>query len=475
VVDPTCGGGAFLLAGLDRLVELGVEPEEAIGRVAGMDLDPTAVEVSRWAIQLWAGPRLGWDRARDLATAGLDVRLGDALADWPGSWREGPSLIVGNPPFASPLKKGAVPAAAAHYRLDRADLLGPYADLGAIHLLHAVDRAGPGSTVALVQPQSILSGRDTEPMRDHFDQAAPLRALWVAREKVFDAGVRTCAPVLSVGGPRPDAVGLHRGPTVDAAGSTPTRRWGAAAADALGAPRLEVREDRRLGELVTATAGFRDEHYGLVAACREAATRSSNGGPTGRVVTVGSVDPLELAWGQRAFRFGGSMWTEPVVDRADLPPKVQRWFDRLRRPKVLLATQAKVLEPVIDRTGDLVPATPLIAVLCQPHELDLVAAVLLAPPVSLWAWRQWFGAALAVDSLKLAAKQVGELPLPSDEARWVEASQILADHHGVGGAEAWDRALEVATVMTDAYEAGPEVLAWWSSRRKPRPSEPAEI
>ena len=86
---------------------------------------------------------------------------------------------------------------------------------------------------------------------------------------------------------------------------------------------------------------------------------------------------------------------------------------------------------------------------------------------------------MAVDSLKLAAKQVGELPLPADETKWAQASQTLADCRGEGTgaggpAGAWDRALEVATVMTEAYGAGPEVLAWWSARRKPRPSEPSE-
>jgi hypothetical protein len=237
-----------------------------------------------------------------------------------------------------------------------------------------------------------------------------------------------------------------------------------------------------LGELVSATAGFRDEYYGMVAACREAlpAERSDPlGAEVGRVITVGAVDPLLVAWGNKPFRFGGARWTHPVVDRAALPPKVQRWFDRLRRPKVLLATQAKLLEPVVDRSGDMVPATPVIAVLAEPDELDRVTAVLLAPPVVLWAWRQWFGAALSVDAVKLAAKQVGELPLPADSEAWNEATALLSDT-GWGGtgpndaAAAWDQALEIATIMTEAYEAEPEVLEWWKARLKPRPDQGAK-
>ena len=171
---------------------------------------------------------------------------------------------------------------------------------------------------------------------------------------------------------------------------------------------------------------------GLVGACREAepAEQAGDVGPrVARVVTVGSIDPLVIDWGVEPTRFGGATWTHPVVDREQLPPKVGRWLDRLSRPKVLLATQAKVLEPVIDRTGDVAPATPLIAVLASEDDLDRVAAVLLAPPVTLWAWRRWFGAALSVDALKLSARQVAELPLPSGgrgAEAWDEASRLVA-------------------------------------------------
>ena len=196
VVDPTCGGGAFLLAALDRFVTAGVGPVEALRRVAGLDLDPGAVEVTRWGLALW------WLARGDGGGPAPepDVAQGDALAPWPDRWRRGPVLVIGNPPFATPLKQGTLPEEAARYRAGRTEVLGPYADLAAIHLLRATEQAAPGSTVALVQPQSVLAGRDTAGLRAHLASAAPLRALWAAREAVFDAGVRACAVVLDVGG-----------------------------------------------------------------------------------------------------------------------------------------------------------------------------------------------------------------------------------------------------------------------------------
>lgn len=500
VVDPTCGGGAFLLAALDRFVGLGLDPSQALSRVAGLDLDPGAVQVTRWGLTLWWLARDGTG-----AVPVLDVTLGDALAPWPDRWRRGPVLVIGNPPFATPLKQGTLPEAAARFRSARAEVLGPYADLAAIHLLQASEQAAPGSTVALVQPQSVLAGRDTAGLRAHLASAAPLRALWAAREAVFDAGVRACAVVLDVGGPgaeaRPgDGVVIAHGPAVAVDGRRPRASWGELAADALGAPSLPeslvgpaaTRRGAtpgagRLGDLATATAGFRDEHYALVAACREAAAgEEADGKGTARLVTVGAVDPLWTGWGSAPIRFGGRYWDRPVVDREALPPRIRGWLDRQLRPKVLLATQTRLLEPVVDRQGIAAPATPLIAVHADPDQLDRVAAVLLAPPVVAWAWRRWFGTALAIDAVKLAARQVGELPLPADLDRWGEAAALLAGEpagaapagapaglrpgpvdQGAGAegrAAARAVALEVARLMTEAYGATPSVFEWWRER-----------
>lgn len=520
IVDPTCGGGAFLLAALDALVAAGLTPAEAVARVHGLDLDPTAVAVSHRSVGLWLaaqggpGPKLTAPSPfAESASAAIDVRCGDALVDLCDQWTGPGTLVLGNPPFASPLKAGAMPERAAAYRLEHAELLGPYADLGAVHLLRVLEQVGEGSTVALVLPQSVLAARDTEGLRRWCHDHGRLLGLWAAREALFDAGVRPCAPVVhradrpecrspspstpSPSAPPPDPssvppsrfepiegdreavsagaggqVHVFGGPDVTWRSSRPADRWGPLAADALGAPGLPPLGADTLASLATGTAGFRDEHYALVDACREWEPVDGEplpGAGLSRIATVGSVDPLQFDWGRRPFTFGGQRRTRPVADRELLPPKVQRWFDRVRGPKVLLATQAKLLEPVIDRRGTTVPATPLVAVLADPADLDRVAAVLLAPPVVLWAWRRWFGSALSVDAVKLAARQVGELPLPRDTAAWDEAAALVATADDLEPPEAWDRVTVVAELMTEAYGADREVFAWWQARRKARP------
>lgn len=484
--DPTCGGGSFLLAVLDRLVELGLSPAEAVGRVGGLDIDTGAAQVSRWSITLWAEARGVTVAERD-----IDVTVGDALAGYPAHW-PADALLIGNPPFATPLRTGAVPAEVQAFRAGREHLLGPYTDLAALHLLGAVEKSAPGATIALVQPQSVLSGRDTAALRDHCDAEAPVSGLWAAREPVFDAGVRACALVLRRG-PAASAsatVALASGPEVEAVGEEPFRpaSWASYAARALGAPALPATmiapsvtdtDDRtgRLGSLVSATAGFRDEYYGLVEACGE--WEGLPGTEPNRLVTVGAVEPLATKWGIERCRFGRRPWLRPWIDTARLDvldDKVSAWTQRQLQPKVILATQSRILEPVIDRRGRLVPATPLIAVHAEPEDLSLVAAVLLAPPVVAWAWQRWFGAALAVDALKLAARQVLELPLPADREAWREAADLISDAPISSIEDGWAVSCRVASIMTVAYGADGAVLQWWLDRSGDRtlPDQPAE-
>ncbi|MEM7272079.1 MAG: N-6 DNA methylase [Actinomycetota bacterium] len=479
VVDPTCGGGAFLLAALDRMEAAGSSTTEAVGSVAGRDIDPGAVRVSGWAVRLWAAIR-----GVVLEDGAIDVAVGDAL-DGPAPHWPDVRAVVGNPPFATPLRSGALDERAARFRAEHQDLLGPYADVAAMHLLAAVDGAAPGSVVALIQPQSVLAGRDTAALRDHFDREAPLQALWAVREPVFDAGVRACAVVLAPGGAPPSRIRLAAGPAVDpvspvedgrdpADGQVPS--WSGLAARALGAPVLPpalslvgpaASGQGRLGDLIEATAGFRDEYYGLVDACREWGDDETPA--PNRLLTVGAVEPLSTRWGSEPSTLGRRRWLRPTVDLDVLPPKVRAWTDRQLTPKVVLATQSRVLEPVVDRAGLLIPGTPLVAVHGAPSDLDRVAAVLLAPPVVAWAWQRWFGSALAVDALKLAARQVAELPLPVDRGAWDEATAMIAalgDQIDRRPSDGWAAAVEVAEVMTRAYRADPAVTDWWLGRAR---------
>jgi hypothetical protein len=211
-----------------------------------------------------------------------------------------------------------------------------------------------------------------------------------------------------------------------------------------------------LGEIVTATAGFRDQFYGLVPHVIEERNADEQERP--RLVTCGVIDPGRCAWGERSLRFAGQRWQHPRVDLATMEPgPLRRWVADRLVPKVVLATQTKVLEAALDVDGTWVPSTPVIAVHADRELLGRVAAVLLAPPVSAWAASAYAGVALTSDAIKLSARQVLEIPLPTDVAAWSLAARAI---------EAGE-VMETARLMTAAYRCEANVTQWWANRWQP--------
>ena len=126
--------------------------------------------------------------------------------------------------------------------------------------------------------------------------------------------------------------------------------------------------------------------------------------------------------------------------------------DRAVEPKVLVATQTRVVEAFADEAGTCVPCTPVISVVPRSLPLWHVLAVLLAPPVSAWALRRAAGAALSGDAIKLSASQIRTIPLPPTGDAWDQAvAQLRAGDLRAAGSS-----------MGLAY--GCDVQAWWDAR-----------
>ncbi|MEZ5141194.1 MAG: N-6 DNA methylase [Acidimicrobiales bacterium] len=561
VCDPAVGGGTFLLAAADVLVHEGVAPTEVVGSCLwGADVDEAAVDVAVAAVEAWlagqegeaaTGPARGGDRSRrrprapgrDAALAALrsHVVVADSLADVPSRvWPTGPSagfdVVVGNPPFQDQLTAATArsPRAAAALRRRFGAAVAGYADTAVVFLAAAVDLARPGGRIVLIVPQSVLGARDAAPARDRVLTGARLDGLWTSSGPVFTAAaVEVCAPVLTVAdgevapGMAP-LVARWRGPTVEPVDAVATtdgdgRRgsWSFLTRDLLGVPPSGLpaaattsraasaggtgRDGPRvptLGSLVRATAGFRDQFYGVEPFVREAAPghaprpgglRPQPSGTGGRhvvpgdgvgsssaswvqLVTSGLIEPGRCDWGRRPCRFAGRRWDRPVVDLGALRAAdgaLAAWADRVLVPKVVLATQTTVLEAAVDRTGRWWPSVPVVAVLPDdPSMLDRVAAVLLAPPVSAWAFEQTAGTALARTAVKLAARDVLDVPLPPDDEAWAAAAARVPELASGDEDRARHALDDVGVLMNRAYGADADVLGWWRGLvgRRPRPS-----
>ncbi|MGI9600594.1 MAG: HsdM family class I SAM-dependent methyltransferase [Acidimicrobiales bacterium] len=454
--DPTVGGGAFLLAGADALAEEGVSRREIVEeRLWGADIDLTAVEVTRTALALWAGVPVPEDR----------VTTADTLTS-PSPWALDFEVVVGNPPFLSPLARETAPDDERRGRLRErfGEAYGPYVDAAALFLLVGLDMLAAGGRMGLVQPLSFLAARDTEAVRTQLLERSALRGLWVATDRVFGAAVEVCAPVVES---HADAapVRLYQGRTLIESGRVdppdPTD-LAPAAAPLLGIPPVQLSGEGQLGDRVSVTAGFRDEYYAIAGAVRE-------GGAGPRVVTAGRIGPLRLDPQQRPVRIQRRDYTDPRLDLEQLAAdnsKAHTWVERLLVPKILVATQSPVVEVVVDPDGGLVPLTPVLAVLPPAHLVWEVAAYLAAPSVSALLAARTLGLGRHTRVVKVAARDVRGLPGPPDSAIWADVGRKARRAQSADSTAAWLEALWATATAAEAAlgTIDDEVTAWWAGR-----------
>lgn len=503
VLDPACGAGTFLVAAADRLHRHGGRDAPAcVAAMHGRDVDGDAVAVARTALAWWC-----WQRSGLVAWPGPMLRVGDGLAPVgeggppPGA----ATVVVGNPPFLNQLQGRTARAVQARTRAhDRFGVAAKgYVDTAVLFLLAGIDAVADGGRVVLVQPESTVVTSHAAAARAEVARRTSLEAMWFGGSGIFAAGVRVCAPILRRD-PQPvepaegvepvaqvervepaegRAIGLLEGPDVTPSGrfdiDSPSRRrrihagdWAPLLAAARGVPSVEVQAAGTLGDLAGATAGFRDQFYGLVPFVVEdgCATRAAP------LVTSGLIDPAGHAWGHRPVRFAGRRWQRPVVDLDALAAgdaRLHDWVTRRLRPKLLLATQTRVLHAAADPAGRLVPSVPVISV--EPHDADdlwLVAAVLWAPVLSVLAAERFAGAGLSATALRLSARQVLSLPTPQETGPWQRAAALLrvgdttATRCELNGDGQVERRLgDVARLMAAAYRVAPEAVEqanrWW--------------
>lgn len=472
VVDPSCGGGAFLLAAADALVARGMAPARVVGGVlVGAELDPQGAQVARAAL-------VGWARGHGVPerSVELPVLVGDALVrpldEWSGLLPRGADLVVGNPPFLSPLAADvARPEALRAAVRERFGLVGRTIDTAALFLLLAAELLSADGVAVLLQPRSVLAATDVGAVRERLSGDVSLTGLWSDDGDWFEAAVQVCAPVLRRG-PRPSSVAVSSGVPAQAAHRVPwpgSSSWGPLLAPVYGVPGVVLPDGPPLSTLAGATAGFRDEYYAL----RDAVVDDPSGaGPP--LATVGMVDAASLDWGVRPVRVGGARLLHPRVDMAALAaasPRVAGWVAARSVPKVLVAAQTKVVEAVADPVGDVVPMTPLISVEpTDPADLWRVAAVLLAPPVSAHAVANGLGSGRSAATLRWSASAALRTPLPVDDVAWVAGAALAEELHLAAPAarpallDALGRTMTRAYGLDPAGPSGGALVQWWIER-----------
>jgi hypothetical protein len=441
VWDPAVGCGALLLAAARVLIGAGADPATVVGgQLGGVDTDPLAVDVAVTALGALAGT----------TPSGLSV--GDGLQRPPGTW----DAVIANPPFLAQLKRDT-----ARSREDAAALaqrfgspVAGYTDDAGLFLLVASGTARPGGRVGFVLPAPLLATRDSATVREAVGSTTSLVRLWSPPSAGFDAGVRVVLVVARAG--------AGKGRDAWSGG-----RW-AAALEGPGPPAVRLRTSGVVDDVATASADFRDQYYAMSAAAHD----GSEVGPG--LVTCGLIDPAHLRWGSRPARIGRRSFVAPRA--AGLDPDALPWVARRLVPKVMVATQTRVIEAAADPDGRWLPVVPVVSVVPTACDVWSLLAVLLAPAISAQVRRTHAGAALSADAIKLSARQIAALPLPADAAAWAAgaaAARAATRAAESADGEGWLAALrQLGTAMDAAYSVvSADVWSWWWERiaRLPRP------
>ena len=523
ILDPACGSGHFLTAAADRVgfalatLRSGKsnptagEIERARHDVVqnciyGVDIDPIAVELCKFALSSGSGDRrirrgdslLGLtpkllaqsdEKTTDTgepSTFHWHLEFPDVFKDGrvnpETGWFGGFDVVIGNPPFLNQLETTTAQSKklATFLKTRYPGVAKGYADTAVIfaELSSQVVRAD-GGRFGLVQPASILASADTKGARRALTDRGTLETLWAAREGVFDASVRTCAVVFR-NGEKPSTTELRRFTGLDFRALPPLRintgeiagmeTWAPLISDGFGIPRVDLEESQTMSAVLSATADFRDQYYGLVGFVEDANGRVPDGVNTAALITTGLIDPAELRWGTRSTKFNKTDYTAPVVDLNALRAEsdLGDWAENRLVPKLLLATQTRVIEVVVDESGVLLPSVPVITVTTHGISLWHAAAALMSPPITAWATARYMGAALSIDALKLSASQVLGLPLPPSSAAWDSAAALIRDasNTSVSAQHRRQRIEEAGALMCDAYGVcdADQLMAWWRGR-----------
>ena len=166
ILDPACGGGAFLSPVARRIMENldDCSAETVLNniqqRLHGFELDPFAAWLSMVFLDVTLGElcQVAGTRLRSL------VQAHDAMAQTPPG--DGFDLVVGNPPYG---RVSLSPELRDKYRrslFGHANLYGVFTDL-------ALRFARPGGVIAFVTPTSFLAGEYFKNLRGLLGREAP--------------------------------------------------------------------------------------------------------------------------------------------------------------------------------------------------------------------------------------------------------------------------------------------------------------
>ena len=169
------------------------------------------------------------------------------------------------------------------------------------------------------------------------------------------------------------------------------------------------------------------------------------------------------------MRFGKRPWRAPAVAVAALDQPNHpgaAWARRQLVPKVLVASQTRVIEAAPDGAGRAIGLTPVISGVPNGISLAHLLAVLCSPVSTLAVASAMAGSGLGRSGVRVSTTVLAGLELPLHRAPWDEAAGLLAGHCSLGAGVEPATMSAVIDVMVAASGVGDGdgVRSWYLDR-----------
>lgn len=211
--------------------------------------------------------------------------------------------------------------------------------------------------------------------------------------------------------------------------------------------------------ICSTTADYRDQYYGLRGSVieQEDDLDAMPGRPA--LITTGLIDPLRCLWGLVPTRYDKQKYQRPVVDLSRLDKGMRSWATSRLVPKLLVATQGKMPEVLVDESGEYLPCVPVITVRTLdggPGLMEL-AAIFMSPAAFDYLRAAKLGAGLSADAIKVSAADLREMPAPVKLEPLREAATLLPKLQSEGARQRF------STLTDEAFEVRPSDHSAWDA------------
>ena len=473
ILEPTCGGGARLVALIEALAEkLATSARDIAPRVIAAELDALGMFIARWRVQEAFG-----DACEDAIT----WRTGDALTLEPLQGNR--ALVLANPPFGNAIEK------ATGRRADELRALKkrfPLAARGAfdrsalfVELLHQI--TPPASEVCVILPTAFLAHPSAKALREELARTRSLRAILPLDDDAFlGAAVSTCAIIL---GEKTTPARLETSFALQRDACEPasphgTRallsgEWGKLLHPLTDAFDSLLETSVPLREHVHCTAGATTgEAYDWMPhivegipdpsakefpfGVRAPGNKLAESAGFAPLIIAGAIEPHHLLWGKSPTRYLGGTWQFPLISRQAIGEKRAQLS---RTPRVHVAGLSRAIEAWADLRGETVGAVSTLSV--WPKNSDALSVPVLCAILNSALVRVAYASAFAPLALRGGNTQVTRQKLVSVEVpeRWMRLHKpaLPADDGRLRPLLAWLR--EHAIPLRKTIPTGDEIRA----------------